>query len=85
MRDSFIVEMPYGTFEYVVENTEIVDEEETSVICPMGEEVLTITTCYPFRFMGNALQRYVIYAYPVTPDEEQEAIAMLPRRAADFE
>lgn len=79
------MEMPYGTFEYVIESTEIVDEGDTSVIRPIGKEVFTITTCYPFRFVGNAPQRYVIYAYPVTPDEEQEAIAMLPRRAADFE
>lgn len=76
--DSFIVEMPYGTFEYVIENAEIVDEDDTSVIRPMGEEVLTVTTCYPFRFVGNAPQRYVIYAYPITPDDEQEATAVLP-------
>ncbi|WP_010279154.1 class D sortase [Paenibacillus senegalensis] len=82
--DSFIVEMPYGSFEYVIKETEIVDEDDTSVIRPMGEEVLTVTTCYPFRFIGNAPQRYVIYAYPITPDEKQEATAMLPQEAGAF-
>lgn len=63
--DRFIVELPYGTFEYEMRETEIVDEDDTTVIRPMGEEVLTLTTCYPFRYLGNAPQRYIIYAYPV--------------------
>lgn len=67
--DRFIVELPYGTFEYEMRETEIVDENDTTVIRPMGEEVLTVTTCYPFRFVGNAPQRYIIYAYPVTEED----------------
>lgn len=74
--DSFIVELPYGTFEYVIKDTEIVDEDDTTVIRPMGEEVLTVTTCYPFLFVGNAPERYVIYAYPVAPTEEDETLVL---------
>ncbi|ALS28296.1 sortase [Paenibacillus sp. 32O-W] len=63
--DRFIVEMPYGTFEYMIRDTEIVDKDDTTIIRSMGEEVLTVSTCYPFRFVGNAPQRYIIYAYPI--------------------
>lgn len=64
--DRFIVELPYGKFEYEIKETKIVDEDDRTVIRPMGEEVLTVSTCYPFRFIGNAPQRYIVYAYPVT-------------------
>lgn len=63
--DRFIVEMPYGEYEYEVRDTEIVDADDTSVIRKMGEEVLVVTTCYPFNMLGSAPQRFVFYAYPV--------------------
>lgn len=65
--DRFILEMPYGNFEYEMKEAEIVGADDTTVIGPKGEEVLTLTTCYPFRFIGDAPDRYIIYAYPVDP------------------
>jgi len=64
--DRFIVKLPYGTFEYEISSTEIVDKDDTSVIRSMGKEVLVVTTCYPFRYVGPAPQRYVVYADPVS-------------------
>lgn len=63
--DQFIVNMPYETFTYEIRETEIVPEDDTSVIGSMGEEVLVVTTCYPFHFVGAAPDRFVAYAYPV--------------------
>ncbi|SHE11257.1 Sortase (surface protein transpeptidase) [Chlamydia abortus] len=63
--DRLIVEMPYGTFEYSIEETEIVSSDNTTVIGPKGEEVLTLSTCYPFRYVGDAPDRFIVYAYPV--------------------
>ncbi|WP_238941974.1 class D sortase [Bacillus sp. REN10] len=67
--DTFIVHMPYGSYSYVIKHTEIVDEDDTSVIRKMGEEVLVVTTCYPFRFVGNAPERFVAYAYLVEDEK----------------
>ncbi|MFD1412216.1 class D sortase [Oceanobacillus jeddahense] len=64
--DTFIVQMPYGEYTYEIKETEIVPEDDTSVIREMGEEVLVVTTCYPFHFVGNAPERFVAYAYPVS-------------------
>ncbi|GIO24767.1 class D sortase [Oceanobacillus sp. J11TS1] len=64
--DTFIVRMPYGEYTYEIKDTEIVPEDDTSVIREMGEEVLVVTTCYPFHFVGNAPERFVAYAYPVS-------------------
>lgn len=65
MGDRFLVEMPYGIFEYEIRKTEIVDADNTTVIRPRGEEVLTVSTCYPFGYIGSAPDRYIIYAYPL--------------------
>lgn len=64
--DRFLVEMPYGKYEYEIRETEIVDANDTSIITPKGEEVLTLSTCYPFSYIGYAPDRYIIYAYPVS-------------------
>ncbi|WP_252315694.1 class D sortase [Sinobaca sp. H24] len=63
--DRFIVELPYGTYEYEMRDSEIVDREDRSIIRPMGEEVLTLSTCYPFHYLGDSPERFIIYAYPV--------------------
>lgn len=62
--DSFIIEMPYGDFEYEIKNHKIVDWDDESIIGKMGEEVLVVSTCYPFSFVGPAPERFVLYAYP---------------------
>lgn len=67
--DRFIVKLPYGTFEYEITKTDIVDKDDTTVIRSMGTEALVVTTCYPFRFVGDAPERYILYAYPVKNDE----------------
>ena len=63
--DRFLVEMPYGSFEYEMVSSEIVNAEDRTVIRKMDQEVLTLSTCYPFTFIGFAPDRYIIYAYPV--------------------
>lgn len=62
--DELVVTMPYDTYSYTIKETEIVPENDTSVIREMGEEVLVVTTCYPFNYVGDAPFRYVYYAYP---------------------
>lgn len=63
--DEFIVEMPYGKYIYEIKDTKIVDADDTSVVGKMGEEVLVVSTCYPFNYLGSAPERFVFYAYPV--------------------
>ncbi|WP_078552529.1 class D sortase [Bacillus alkalicellulosilyticus] len=63
--DEFIVKMPYGEFTYVMYDSEIVDADDRTVIRSMApDEVLTLSTCYPFDFIGSAPDRYIIYAKP---------------------
>lgn len=64
--DELRIKLGYGKFSYRIINTKIVDAEDTSVITLQNnKEELILTTCYPFGYIGNAPQRYIIYAEKV--------------------
>jgi sortase A len=61
--DLLTVKMPYGDYSYEIVNTKIVSAEDTSIITLQNkEEELVLTTCYPFSYVGDAPDRYIIYA-----------------------
>ena len=53
---------PYGEFTYEVHKIRIVDSNDRTVIVPTMNPILTLSTCYPFRFLGNAPKRYIVQA-----------------------
>lgn len=59
-----ILEVHYDgeTFEYEINKTWITDAEDRTVIVEKEEPTLTLTTCYPFDFIGYAPDRYIIEA-----------------------
>ncbi|EKN68977.1 class D sortase [Schinkia azotoformans] len=64
--DVFIVKLPYGSFEYKIESTKIVDADDRTIIKSTApNEELVVTTCYPFTFVGTAPDRYILTAKPV--------------------
>jgi sortase A len=60
--DTIIVETADGVFTYEVSGTRIVHKDDKTVIVPTESAVLTLTTCYPFNFVGDAPDRYIISA-----------------------
>jgi sortase A len=58
-RDRITLEMPYGTFEYTVEGTGIVEPEDVEVVDDVGYERLVLTACHP---LYSAAQRVVAFA-----------------------
>jgi sortase A len=63
--DEIKLDVEYGSFSYEIVNTYIVDADDTTVIdFNLDEEVLVLSTCYPFSYVGNAPQRYIIEAKP---------------------
>ena len=53
---------PQGEFEYQVESTTIVEPDQTEVLKPGDGATLTLITCYPFRYIGNAPERFIVRA-----------------------
>nr|WP_077248099.1 class D sortase [Bacillus sp. FJAT-27986] len=60
--DELIVQTKAGTFTYKVFGVRIVDADDRTVIVPKSRPVLTVTTCYPFDYIGDAPQRYILSA-----------------------
>ena len=60
--DQLIVQTSAGTFTYEISNIRIVDKDDRTVIVPTDHAVLTLTTCYPFLFIGSAPNRYIVSA-----------------------
>lgn len=64
--DRIILETVDGNYEYVVESTRIVGRKDVQVLAPSKESVLTLVTCYPFNYVGNAPRRFIVRARQVT-------------------
>lgn len=47
-------------YVYEVEKVWITDKDDRTVIVDKEEGTLTLTTCYPFQYLGNAPDRYII-------------------------
>lgn len=53
---------PDGSFNYVVESTEIVPPTDVKVLRPSQDPELTLITCYPFYYIGPAPKRFIVHA-----------------------
>ena len=51
-----------GEFQYQVKKTHIVDPDDVWVIAPTTTPTITLITCYPFSFVGNAPHRFIVQA-----------------------
>jgi sortase A len=60
--DELIVQTRAGVFTYKVSGTRIVHQDDRTVIVPTKSAILTMTTCYPFNFIGSAPDRYIVSA-----------------------
>ena len=50
------------TYTYAVESTRIVNPADVEVLSPSDRPVLTLVTCFPFYFVGDAPQRFIVKA-----------------------
>jgi sortase A len=57
--DKITLKMPYGTFVYSVQKSEIVDPSDVGVIHETGYERLVLSACNP---LYSAAERYIIFA-----------------------
>jgi sortase A len=47
---------------YVIDELLIVEPDDTRVLDPSDESILTLVTCYPFYYVGDAPQRFIVRA-----------------------
>jgi len=57
--DEVTLEMPYATFTYRVERTDVVDPSDVGVVRPVGYPRLVLSACHP---LYSAAHRYIVFA-----------------------
>jgi sortase A len=60
--DEITVKTLDGDFHYVVESTIVVGQGDLWVLAPIGGRTLTLITCFPFRYVGAAPDRFIVRA-----------------------
>ncbi|MDQ0228043.1 class D sortase [Metabacillus niabensis] len=60
--DTMTVEYEGESFTYKIKDIWITDANDRTVIVKKDKPTLTLTTCYPFDFIGSAPDRYIIQA-----------------------
>ncbi|MCX8045627.1 MAG: class D sortase [Anoxybacillus gonensis] len=60
--DELVIQTNDQTWTYVVQHIRIVKPDDKTVLVPKAHPTLTLMTCYPFRWVGDAPNRYVVIA-----------------------
>nr|WP_277818459.1 class D sortase [Bacillus sp. TL12] len=61
-KDSLVVEYDKKIYTYEIQKMWITHADDRTVIVKKEEPTLTLTTCYPFDYIGDAPDRYIIEA-----------------------
>ena len=64
-----------GRFYYRVKGVQIVKSKDVKVLAPTTQPTLTLVTCYPFYYVGNAPKRYVVTAEIIKAESPGEVAA----------
>jgi sortase A len=60
--DVLRLKTPHGDFDYRVSETLIVKPNEVWVLDPTPVTTLTLISCWPFNYIGNAPERFIVRA-----------------------
>jgi LPXTG-site transpeptidase (sortase) family protein len=62
LNDDIRIVTSRGEYHYRVTKMHIVDPDDVWVIAPTDTPTVTLITCYPFSFVGNAPRRFIVKA-----------------------
>jgi sortase A len=63
--DDIRLATPYGDLRYRVKRTLVVEPDDLSVLEPSSTQRLTLITCFPFFYVGDAPLRFIVQAQPI--------------------
>jgi sortase A len=73
-KDLIRVTTPEGEYRYRVVWTRIVTPDDMAVLRPDGKQELTLITCYPFYYVGEAPERFIVRAKRVADRPENAGL-----------
>jgi len=59
--DIVMLRTPSANTEYSVDQIEIVTPDDVRVLAPRAAPSITLVTCYPFYYAGDAPQRFIVH------------------------
>lgn len=71
--DRLYVRFKKKIYTYQIRKTWITHAEDRKVIVPIEKPVLSLTTCYPFDYVGDAPDRYIIRAELIEVKEDSKS------------
>jgi len=77
--DLILFETFAGDFAYRVEVTEIVRPHNVSVLNAREYPELTLVTCYPFRYVGSAPERFIVKARQLVRSQTERELTEAPQ------
>jgi sortase A len=66
-RDTIQFSTPAGMFTYEVDSLTVVEPDNVGVLETSHGNFLTLVTCYPFSYIGDAPKRFIVRARQVSP------------------
>ncbi|MDN4593963.1 class D sortase [Polycladomyces subterraneus] len=69
--DLLVVRTEAGTFTYRVQKMWVTKPTDLSVLASKPTPTLTLTTCYPFGYIGSAPDRYIVEAVLIRIDSKK--------------
>jgi len=73
--DTITLTTLYGRFTYRVNAIKIVKPKDVKVLSPTTKPTMTLVTCYPFYYVGDAPNRYVVTAELIKSESPGEVAA----------
>lgn len=80
--DLLILQTLSGTWKYRVASLKIVKPTDISVLHQTSVPVVTLVTCYPFYFVGNAPRRFIVKAVALKPFRQEAGTSPKGLRAS---
>jgi sortase A len=62
LHDLVILKTPTGKYKYEVVHTGVVGPQRVELVQSSPQSDLTLVTCFPFRYIGGAPQRFIVEA-----------------------
>jgi LPXTG-site transpeptidase (sortase) family protein len=79
--DSLSLSTRHGLFGYRVTRVLVTEPTDLSVLDQTSRTKLTLITCFPFRYIGSAPQRFIVQAERVEADVRSVAARDIPTAA----
>ena len=79
--DKFEMQLANGSFTYEISHTKIVESDDTSIITLQNEEEeLIVNYLLSIQVIGDAPQRYIIYAKPIKAPNHWELFFIIIKK-----